>query len=203
MGKTTLQPSLFPREKGDFDSGHLMALITKYPQFEAWLRLGFTIAYEHLNQIECSMSKRLRSTNIHEFAFNELADSLTSYPDLAPQIDVIRSNAGNQKNYFSFGGYIFLLKKEDTTTNDTRMNFKIQHQEMNAHVISVEYALNPLQDAIISLRLSYYMGNQSMFSYNITLSSVVNLSSESSETIEVTPIKPKLSQKVFVENAVG
>lgn len=95
------------------------------------------------------------------------------------------------------------LKKEDTTTNDTRMNFKIQHQEMNAHVISVEYALSPLQDAIISLRLSYYMGNQSMFSYNITLSSVVNLSSESSETIEVTPIKPKLSQKVLGENAVG
>lgn len=203
MAKITLQPSLFPREKGDFDSGHLMTLITKYPQFEAWLRLGFVRAYEHLNQIECPMSKRLRSTNIHEFAFNELTDSLTSFPDLATQIDIIRSNAGNQKNYFSFGGYIFILKKEDATTNDTQMNFKIQHQEMNAHVISVEYAISPLQDAIISLRLCYYRGTQSIFSYNITLSSLVNLSSDTTEAIEVTPIKPKLSQKTFGENAVG
>lgn len=149
------------------------------------------------------MSKRLRSTNFHEFAFNELTDSLASFPSLASHIYVIRSNSGNQKNYFSFGGYFFILKKEDVVPNDTQMNLKIQHQEMNAHVIVIEYAVSPLQDAIISLKLSYYTGNQSMFSYNISLSSVVNLSSESSEAIEVTPIKPKLSQKALGENAVG
>lgn len=199
----SLQPSLFPRDKGDFDSGHLMSLITSYPQFEAWLRLGFIRAYEHLNQIECPMSKRLRSTNLHEFAFNELTDSLNSFPSISSQIEVIQSKAGNQKNFFSFGGYLFILKKEDATTNSTQMNFKIQHQEMDAHVISVEYVVSPMQDSIISLKLVYYTGTQSVFSYDISLSSLINSSDESTEGVEVTPIKPKLSHKALDKNAVG
>jgi len=203
MNTITMQSSLFPNEKGDFDAGHLMALLTKYPQFEVWLKLGFIRAYAHLNQIECAMSKRLRSTNLHEFAFNELQDSLSSFPTLEPIIEVVQSKAGNQKNFFSFGKYFFILKKEDTTFNDTQINYKIQNQEMNAHVIIVEYTVSPMQDSIISLCLSYYMGNQSTFSYNIPLSSVSDISTETSEIANVVPIKPRLSQKALGKNAVG
>lgn len=198
-----MQPSLFPKEKGDFDTGHLMALLTKYPQFEVWLKLGFIRAYAHLNHIECAMSKRLRSTNLHEFAFNELQDLLSSFPTLEPIIEVVQSKAGNQKNFFSFGSYFFILKKEGTIFNDTQINYKIQNQEMNAHVIIVEYTVSPMKDSIISLCLSYYMGNQSTFSYNIPLSSVSDISTETSKIADVVPIKPRLSLKALGKNAVG
>lgn len=203
MTKISLQPSLFPKEKGDFDESHFMTLLTQYPQFEMWLKLGFVRAYEHLNQVGCSMSKRLRSTNLHEFAFNELRGSLDSFPTLDSLIEISQSKSGNQKNFFSFGGYCFILKKEDTTTNDTQINAKIKHQEMDAHVISVEYSVSPMQDSILSLRLTYYLGTSSVFSYNITLSSVNNVSIEPAEVEDVTPIKPKLSQKTLEKNAIG
>lgn len=74
---------------------------------------------------------------------------------------------------------------------------------MNAHVIIVEYTVSPMQDSIISLCLSYYMGNQSTFSYNIPLSSVSDISTETSEIADVVPIKPRLSQKALGKNAVG
>ncbi|MCM1140458.1 MAG: hypothetical protein NC453_17960 [Muribaculum sp.] len=203
MSKISLQPSLFPKEKGDFDEGHFMASITQHPQFELWIKLGFTRAYEHLNRVGCSMSKRLRSTNLHEFAFNEMRDSLKSFPSLESLIEINQSKAGNQKNFFSFGGYCFILKKEDSTSNDTQINDKIKHQEVEAHVISVEYSVSPMQDSIISLRLSYYLDKRSVFSYHITLSSVNNISTETTEVNDVTPIKPKLSQKTLDRNAVG
>lgn len=203
MTKISLQPSLFPKEKGNFDESHFMALLTHYPQFEMWLKLGFVRAYEHLNQVGCSMSKRLRSTNLHEFAFNELRDSLNSFPILDSLIEISQSKSGNQKNFFSFGGYCFILKKEDATTNDTQINARIKHQEMDAHVISVEYSMSPMQDSILSLRLTYCLGTTSVFSYNITLSSVNNFSIEPAEVEDVTPIKPKLSQKTLDKNAVG
>ena len=203
MNTITMQSSLFPNEKGDFDAGHLRAQLTKYPQFEMWLKLGFVRAYTHLNQIECAMSKRLRSTNLHEFAFNELRECLSSFPTLEPLIEVVQSKAGNQKNFFSFGNYFFILKKEDVTSNDTQINHKIQYQEMNAHVISVEYTVSPMQDSIISLCLTYYKGNQSIFTYNIPLSSVCDTSTETSEIADVVPIKPRLSQKALGKNAVS
>lgn len=203
MTKPIFQPSLFPHDKGDFNPSHLMALITQHPQFETWLKLGFTRAYGHLNQIECPMSKRLKSSNLHEFAFNELANALGSFPTIAPLIDVNQSKSGNEKNFFSFDDYIFILKKEDAPTNNTQMSQKIQQQEMNAHVLSVEYVVGPFQDSIISLSLVYYLGGQSVFSYNIPLSSVANCKSEQTEEREVLAIKPKLSKRALGQNAVG
>lgn len=203
MTKISLQPSLFPKEKGDFDEGHFMTSIIQYPQFEVWLKLGFVRAYEHLNQVGCSMSKRLRSTNLHEFAFNELRDSLSSFPALESQVEISQSKSGNQKNFFSFGGYCFILKKEDASTNDTQINARIKFQEMDVHVVSVEYSVSPMQDSILSLRLSYYLGTRSVFSYNISLSSVNDILTEPTKVDDVTPIKPKLTRKTLDKTAIG
>lgn len=203
MNNFIYSKSLFPLEKGDFDSEHFKSQVCAEPHFFDWLRLSFTNAYNHLNAIDCTMSKRLRSSNLHEFVFNELTETVQNFVEIYPKVSFTTSYAGNEKNFFTFGDYIFMLKKEDVTPNKTKVSDGICHQEAQAHIITIEYVISPFHDAIVSLNLVYYKNNAANCIVNIPLSPSVNVSEDSTEAPEIVPTKPKLSRKNLGENAVG
>lgn len=148
------------------------------------------------------MSKRAWSTNMHERIFNNLQDSIRAYGDLSENVTFGISSAGNERNHFLYKGYAFILRKEDATTNDTKQGERIKNQEVSSHVITMEYAISPLRDSIISLKLAYYVGNNATYSMNISLSPAVHVSESSDEVTEIIPTKPKLLKKDF-GTAVG
>ena len=197
-----LYKSLFPIEKGDFNSEHLTELIESTPSFLEWLKESFSSAYIQLNNIECAMSKRLRSTNIHEFVFVKLTDNLSNYKDLSSKVHIDISRSGNIRNSFTFDRYIFILHKKGATTNNTTITSLIRKQNAYAHIITIEYEVGMMYDSITSLSLEYYEGKTSSFSYRIPLSqSVEENGIEDSQEIIAT--KPKLSNKVMGKKTVG
>lgn len=194
--------SLFPDDKGDFDAEHFRVLIKNTPSFLEWLKSSFASAYNQLNKIDCTMSKRLRSTNIHEFVFMKLADNLSNYSDLSHKVSFTTSTTGNQRNFFTFDKYIFILHKEDASTNNTSIAGLIRNQTAPAHIITIEYAVSIMQDSIIALSLVYYIGKHSPFSMNIPLSpSVEEIGIDG--TNEIVATKPRLSSKVIGDKSVG
>lgn len=202
MTQTIFTNSLFPEEKGNFDWEHFQSTITSPPSFLEWLKSGFNYAISVLNTAEWTMSKRLWSTNAHECVFNALQDSLSSYGDIANRITFNISTAGNERNHFIFGGYVFILKKEDATSNNTQISERIQNQEVSAHVITMEYAVTPLRDSLNSIRLSYYDGKHATYSMNLPLSPAVNILENPEEVAEIIPSKPRLNKK-GLDTAVG
>lgn len=194
--------SLFPCEKGDFDSEHFQELIKNNPCFLEWLKRSFTSAYIQLNRIDCAMSKRLRSSNIHEFVFAKLADNLIDYLDLSNKVSFITSSTGNQRNFFTFDKYIFILHKEDASTNNTSVTDLIRNQNAPAHIITIEYAVSIMHDSIISLSLAYHLGKSAKFFMNVPLSPSVEENSVDNVQ-EVVATKPRFSRKVLGEKSVG
>lgn len=203
MANSTLQGSLFPAEKGEFDSKHFESLIANSPTLLEWLKISLRDAFAQLNTIECPMSKRVRSTNIHEFVFHFLANTLFRFPDLSGKVQISTSSSGNQRNFFIFGDYIFILKKQDASTNNTAITSLINHQLVSKHVITIEYNFGPLHDSLISLSLIYYNAKRQIYTKNISLSSAFNSSDDFGEVAEIVPTKPKLAKKQLGENAVG
>lgn len=202
MYKAIFCKSLFPIEKGDFNSEHLTELIESTPSFLEWLKESFSSAYNQLNNIDCAMSKRLRSTNIHEFVFVKLTDNLSNYSDLSSKISISTSTSGNKRNFFTFDKYIFILHKEDAPTNNTTITSLIRTQTAPAHIITIEYEVGIMHDSITTLSLEYYEGKTSSFSYKVPLckSEEENSLEESQEIIAT---KPKLSNKVMGKKSVG
>lgn len=202
MNQKILCKSLFPIEKGDFNSEHLTELIESTPSFLEWLKESFSSAYNQLNNIECAMSKRLRSTNIHEFVFVKLTDNLSNYTDLSGKVSISTSSSGNKRNFFTFDKYIFILHKEDATTNNTTITSLIKNQTAPAHIITIEYAVGMMYNSITSLSLEYYEGKTSSFSYKVPLCITVE-ENGLEESQEIIATKPKLSNKVMGKKSVG
>ena len=202
MNNTIFCKSLFPIEKGDFNPEHLTELIESIPSFLEWLKESFSSAYNQLNNIDCAMSKRLRSTNIHEFVFVKLTDNLSNYADLSGKVSISTSSSGNKRNFFTFDKYIFILHKEDATTNNTTITSLIKNQTAPAHIITIEYEVGMMHDSITSLSLEYYEGKSSSFSYKVPLCKSVE-ENGLEESQEIMATKPKLSNKVTGKKSVG
>lgn len=202
MNNISTLKSLFPSEKGDFNSEHLKGLIDTTPDFLKWLKVSFASASNLLNTIDFPMSKRLRSTNIHEFVFMKLAENLSNYSELANRVYLNTSTSGNKRNFFTFDNYIFILHKEDATTNNTSVTDLIQNQNASAHIITIEYTLSMMYDSILSLYLQYYEGKTSTFSFRVPLynSDEDNITDVSQEIVAT---KPRLSNKVLGKKTVG
>ncbi len=197
MYKKIFTSSLFPLEKGEFNPAAFEQLLNDYPFFVKWLKDSITVAYDRLNSIDEQMSKRLRSTNLHEFIFNELKNKLSDLGENADKIEINTSIAGNQKNYLSFGNYIFILRKNNSTINDTSVSEYINNQTAPNHIITIEYTMSQMQYSIVSLRLVYYIDNSSMYTYSIPLSSIDPNEMPSKDVNVIVPTKPKLSEKVM------
>ena len=197
-----LYKSLFPIEKGDFNSEHLTELIESTPSFLEWLKESFSSAYIQVNNIECAMSKRLRSTNIHEFVFVKLTDNLSNYKDLSSKVHIDISRSGNIRNSLTFDRYIFILPNPRATTNNTTITSLIRKQNAYAHIITIEYEVGMMYDSITSLSLEYYEGKTSSFSYKVPLCISVE-ENGLEESQEIIATKPKLSNKVMGKKTVG
>lgn len=189
--------SLFPTEKGDFNSKEFEDLVNDTQGFYSWLFEAFNKAYIQLNSIQCKMCKRVRSANIHEFVFNELQDGLIKYSKVANNVKLNTSNTGNERNLFILGKYAFIIKKEDASTNDTDIAKKIKNQDFDLHIITIEYTPNSMDNGISYINLSYYKGKTVIYSRRITqhpLEKTSDISNEERKEIEA--VKPRFKSKI-------
>lgn len=200
MNKSIISESLFPNEKGDFDWQEFQSILNCNPSLIEWIKESCINAFISVNSIDQTLSKRLWATNVHEFIFNELCESLPNFPEVAKKVIISTSTSGNEKNFFCFEGYIFILKKEDVISNNTLINERLRNQEAPAHVITIEYAVNEIRDQLISLHLVYQKGKQAVYTKVVPIHLIENDVTQGEEIPEVTPVKPKLANNKLGDN---
>ena len=158
-------PSLFT-EKGQFDPDDLK-LKCLGTGLEESISTGMLEGLEKTNQVFSNgdLSTRLHGQFLHETIFNCICSQANATMQDAPIFST--SIEGNKKCYFEYNGYVFILRKENVTPLETGPNQVIQNQEADAHVITINYSLDPLRESIQSISLQYIEGKNTIWQYSI------------------------------------
>lgn len=101
----------------------------------------------------------------------------------------IPSPEGNQKSFFLFGNYVYIVAKGDVKKQHTRPNNVIYEQSGEKHIITISYLLDETRENIVSIKLEYRKGKSAIFSYPIPLSSI--------EDMSTTAIEPQVKKPKF------
>lgn len=159
-------PSLFPSKK-DFDSNKFLNAV-KGTEFEKCIYQGVANAWGKTKEVFRNGDKSLilLGQYLHEEVFNFIRKACRT---LMPNEDIIFYQApeGNKKSFFTYKGYIFIIKKSDVVRGKTEPNLVIKEQLCDSHVITIEYVLDELRENITSTAFLYKKGNITIFSYVI------------------------------------
>lgn len=178
------QNSLFPDYKAAFDA-ETFANEQINDCFKDWIVDAVLTGFSTLQSI-CEiqpLTRRAKSDVLHDSVFAQIEQGAHSLPkEMKPVF--YGDFSGNQKLYFDYNGYRYILRKAGAATNKTKINTAIINQELPMHVITIEYFVSPLWDAINSVSFKYIKGDGVEFEYTIP----TNLSHSSIITDMVTPL---------------
>lgn len=194
MAESFFHPSLFPT-KGDFDRDDFTKSIEGTGLIES-IRNGIINAMADTKSVfmERTPSLILFGQFLHERVVFYISQECNQNMGVNSPI-FSYNQEGNQKNYFSFADYIFIVAKGDVKKLDTRPNRVIAEQLGEKHVITVSYLLDASRDYIVSISLEYKKGNRTIFSYPISLSSV--------DDNTITTIEPQVQKPKFKASIVN
>lgn len=193
----TLQLSLFPKAES-FDSNNFdkfVDAISLNVPISKSLAMGFRKTMEY----SIGKSKRTQANNLHEEVFIHLEKELRMlFPDLEMVFADI--NSGNERLFFQIGDYIFILRLDGASKNNTKVSDMIVNQYASKHIIILEYRLSELRDKILSFSFIYEMGNVVMYERHFTLQNIsIDLPLENNP-VEIIPELPKLRVAVKETN---
>lgn len=185
----TLQLSLFPKAES-FDSNSFDKFVDAI-SLNVPISKSLTMGFQKTMEYSIGKSKRTQANNLHEEVFIHLEKDLRMlYPDLEMVFADI--NSGNERLFFQLGDYIFILRLDGASKNNTKMSDMIANQSASKHIIILEYRLSELRDKILSFSFIYEMGNVVMYERHFTLQSMsIDLPLENNP-VEIIPELPKL-----------
>lgn len=191
------QPSLFPMGKGDFDP-------TKFEKecvtatFCSCIIRATAKAIDEANS--CPMVNTItKSGIIHDrFYRNVETEFNMNYSSEAPTC--FYSETGNERNFISHNGYIFVFNKQGATRNPTNVLEVINQQQSGSHIITVEYVMDELQSSLRTVTFSYKRGKNCDYYLSIPYTDETAFgANENGNSIVceqiVEPILPKLKTK--------
>lgn len=185
-----MQNSLFPLET-DFNPEHFKASVLDR-KFECCLRAGVTSGFDKTQAKfkDGNNSMSVMSHCLHEDIYNAIQEELSL--QLPSEHFVFSSNVyGNERLYFIYKDYIFIVKLADSTQNSTKQESKIRNQELDHHVISIVYTLNAFRDRISTLRLQL-KGKTIVWQHSIPVEYNVDNTDYNFDEVTIVPQKPKL-----------
>ena len=164
---TNIQDSLFPDNKAAFDA-ETFANEQINDGFKDWITNAVLTGFSNLLRM-CEiqpLTRRAKSDVLHDSIFAQIEQGAHSLPeDMNPVF--YGDFSGNQKQFFDYNGYRYILRKAGSGTNDTKVNSAILNQELSMHVITIEYTVSPLWDAINTITFKYIKGDGVEFEYTI------------------------------------
>lgn len=159
----TFLPSLFAAEKGDFLPGDFEKTIEDTPLVDC-IRDGVVSGFHEMQGVFADGTKSLRlgSSYLHESVFNCIREQISlRMPDF--EVQFACNHCGTERLFFLFRDYIFIIRKEGGTTNDTYPSRWIEQQTLDKHVIVLEYTLDPMRTMVQSISLHYKLGKHVVY----------------------------------------
>lgn len=164
----THQPSLFP-QKGDFSPEDFQKKCLTQ-EFIICLQQGASEAMNRLSDVlKEPLCTRNKSSLLHEYiarSVKEQIESNMSGRDVICYIDP----AGNKRDVISYNGYTFIFRKNLKQRNDSAISDQIDNQELESHVVTINYDTDPFWTSIVSLNLLYIESNMTLHSFPIRVS---------------------------------
>lgn len=202
MAKELLQYRLFSMDR-DFDSGLFVESVLVGTKFEECVRngvvSGFVKTREKFQSGENSLS--VMSHCLHEDVYNGIKNELVTHMGYE-DFYFVPNISGNERLYFSYKGYIFIVKLSESTQNNTRQEQKIRRQEFEGHVISIVYALDKLRESIAYLSLQYIKDQSSQWTRIIPIEHVEELLFANEDAFEIVPQMPRLKRITETKEAL-
>lgn len=166
---TVHQKTLFP-EKNQFDEIEFENFCTTDKLFIPCVRNGVIKAVKKMEPyLQDQLSFKSNYSNLHELVIrcinNEVLESMSD-----KAINCTIDMRGNQRNIIYYNNYLFILKKDLSSKNDTKPTRIIDSQEADNHVIMIHYVVDDFWTGLKSLSLVYRKHNVIIYSYSIDLS---------------------------------
>lgn len=153
------QNTLFPDNKVAFDADTFVNEQIN-DSLKDWISTSVTSGFTNLKSI-CEiqpLTHRAKSDVLHDCVFAQIKLGAHSLPEnMRPTFYCDFS--GNKKQHFEYNGYLYILRKAGSGTNGTKVDAAILNQELPMHVITIEYSVSPLWDAINSVSFKYIKGD--------------------------------------------
>lgn len=187
------QPSLFPSQKGQFNPSDFERTI-EGTRFEEALTIGLNEAMSKTKAFTSSFGSPLILFGqiLHVCAFASIQQAcMRLMGDNLPEF--FNSQEGNQKSYFTYGDYIFIVEKADVKKQQTTPNRVIIEQQGDNHVISVSYLLDEMREEMVSVKLEYKIGSRTLYSRPLEM--------EGNTVMTESPVnEPEIKKLKFKEN---
>ena len=201
MAREIIQYSMFPTEH-DFNSETFKDTVLS-DKFEECLRIGVTTGLsrtqEKFQAGDNSMS--VMSHCLHEDVYNAIKNELSA--QMAADSFTFTSNlSGNERLFFEYQGYVFIVKLADSTQNKTKQESKIRNQELGRHVISIVYTLDSFRENINTLSLQYIKGQTIVWQHTIPVQNIPIFEDIENNEVEIVAQKPKLKRASLNKKAI-
>lgn len=144
--------------------------------------------------------KRVKSDVMNSMFFDNLKMRLLEEGVITTN-DCIESIAGNVKKHFYAGDYIFVLSKDGSTQNNTKVTQAIERQTCDKIVIQIQYTIDDSWSDLIAIRFNYSEGGSTVFLYDVPFSSDVYSTNGITSSLDIET--PKVTLKKFDENIVA
>lgn len=201
MSREIIQYSMFPTEH-DFSSDKFKASVLS-DKFEECLRVGVTSGLsktqEKFREGDNSMS--VMSHCLHEDIYNAIKYELSTQMPLE-HFAFTSGMSGNERLFFEYQGYVFIVKLADSTQNKTKQEAKIRNQELGRHVISIVYTLDAFRENINTLSLQYIKGQTIIWQHSIPVQYIPELENTENKNVEIVAQKPKLKKANINKEAI-
>lgn len=112
------------------------------------------------------------------------------------------SISGNERLFFEYQGYVFIVKLADSTQNNTKQESKIRNQELGRHVISIVYTLDTFRENINTLSLQYIKGQTIVWQHTIPVQNIPIFEDIDNNEVEIVAQKPKLKRASLNKKAI-
>ena len=172
-------------------------------RFQDCLRIGVTQGLiktkNKFNYGSNSMS--VMSHCLHEDVYNAIKNELSAQM-AADSFTFTSSISGNERLFFEYQGYVFIVKLADSTQNNTKQESKIRNQELGRHVISIVYTLDTFRENINTLSLQYIKGQTIVWQHTIPVQNIPIFEDIDNNEVEIVAQKPKLKRASLNKKAI-
>jgi len=200
-----IQNSLFPDNKGAFDAN---SFVTEQlnDNFRDWITDSILSAFSNtqkMSEIQ-EMTLRAKSDVLHDGAFAQIKQNVGRLNgDAVPFF--YSDFSGNRKQYFEYNGYLYILRKSGVGMNGTKIDAAIVNQELPMHVITIEYNVSPLWDAISTISFKYIKGDGLELDFtvpmNLSMPSVIDGAKPINTEETISTYIPKLKKDALQKKA--
>ena len=162
----TFQLNLF-QDKEDFNPDDFEAKCIN-SLFIDIVRKAITDAVSIVSDADLPIRKRVRSDAIHDVAFRNI-DKLAAISEIYSDFIFFGDRSGNKREYFQYNNYYFIISNGNSNGTKSKISDRIENQEGEKHIITIEYVVNDVQDGLVSLSFQYKKNNNVLMSHYLPL----------------------------------